>query len=69
LKSTPSSTPASTAEPELADQTEDVLDKVVALVSAVPSLSTITTVVEVHKFTETETHSSKVNNTESQSDY
>ena len=68
LKSTPSSTPASTAETELADQTEDVLDTVVTLVSTVPSLSTITTVVQVHKSTETETHSSMVKNTESQSD-
>ena len=51
LNSTPSSTPESTAEPELTAQTEEVTS-----VSAVPpndSLSTITTVVEVHKSTET----------------
>ena len=69
MNSTPSSISASTAEPELTAQTEEVPDKAVTSVSAVQSidsLSTITTVVEVHKSTDTETHSSKVNNTESQ---
>ena len=73
LKSTPSSTPASTTEPELTAQTEDVPDKAATItsVSVLPSndsKSTITTVAEVHKSTETESHSSNVNNTESQSD-
>ena len=69
MTSTPSSTPASTPESELTAQTEAVPDK--AVTSVVPSndsLSTITTIAEVYKSTETETHSSKVNNTESQSD-
>jgi len=71
LKSTPSSKSVSTTEPELTALTEDVPDKAVASVSEVPSNdsnSTITTVVEVHKSAETESHSSNVNNTESQSD-
>jgi hypothetical protein len=57
LNSTPSSISASTAEPELTAQTEEVPDKAVTSVSAVQSidsLSTITTVVEVHKSTDTE---------------
>ena len=70
FNSTPSSV-VSTAEPKLTTQTEDVTDKAATSVSVVQftdSLSTTTTVAEVHKSAETESNSSKVNNTESQSD-